>query len=325
MNETPKPPAWISKRDGRLVPFESDKISRALFAAAEEVGPADAFLTRELADSVVFFLAAEASGQTPTTAQVAELVVKVVRELGHPALAAAFTAGQGRKPRGPTPQPRRESPTEDVVYSFAPATPLAEVLRACARRYGLAAVFSRDLAAVQNDGLLTLIQAESPLELAGRAWSPPTGGRALAEALDEARYSTSDLLAVDGLDDALEAEAGLARELALGLRATGLSAVINLNGAPRPSWVGDHASGPLFSLPRSPDSAAGRTARADLWLRTLLETPLIRDRVRIDWHLAEEDVQPDRRERLAAAAGWALDGAPLAFTFDRPRDAWRRP
>src|SRR5207248_10461462 len=86
----PTPPAWVTKRDGRLVPFEADKISRALFAAAEDLGAADAFLARELADGVVHFLSAEAEGTTPTTAQVEETVVKVVRELGHPALAEAF-------------------------------------------------------------------------------------------------------------------------------------------------------------------------------------------------------------------------------------------
>src|SRR4051795_9952581 len=94
----PVPPAWVSKRDGRLVPFEADKISRALFAATEGLGRPDAFLARELADGAVHFLAAECEGQIPTTQQIAEVVVKVVRELGHPALAAAFAAhlGKGR-------------------------------------------------------------------------------------------------------------------------------------------------------------------------------------------------------------------------------------
>ena len=32
------PPAWVHKRDGRLVPFEPDKISRSLFAATETLG-----------------------------------------------------------------------------------------------------------------------------------------------------------------------------------------------------------------------------------------------------------------------------------------------
>ncbi|HZY85346.1 MAG TPA: ATP cone domain-containing protein, partial [Gemmataceae bacterium] len=60
--DEPAPPTWVYKRDGRLVPFDADKISRALFAAAEGLGRADAFLARELADAVVHFLTAEGEG-----------------------------------------------------------------------------------------------------------------------------------------------------------------------------------------------------------------------------------------------------------------------
>ena len=97
--DEPAPPAWVYKRDGRLVPFEADKISRALFAAAEGLGHPDAFLARELADAVVHFLTAEGEGPTPSTAQVAELTAKVVRELGQPALAEAFAEFGRRRVR----------------------------------------------------------------------------------------------------------------------------------------------------------------------------------------------------------------------------------
>ena len=78
--------AWVRKRDGRLVPFEADHISRSLFAAGERIGKPDPFMARELTDSVLHFLADESLGQTPSTAQIFELVVKVVRELGQPEL-----------------------------------------------------------------------------------------------------------------------------------------------------------------------------------------------------------------------------------------------
>ena len=97
MSPSPTPFAWVHKRDGRLVPFEADRISRALFAAAESLGRPDAFLARELTDSILHFLRTEACEATPTTAQIAELVVKVVRELGQPALAKAFAEAQTRK------------------------------------------------------------------------------------------------------------------------------------------------------------------------------------------------------------------------------------
>src|SRR5205807_4245513 len=87
---TPPSPAWVRKRDGRLVPFEADKISQALFAASETAGRPDAFMARELTDSILHFLAAETGGAIPKTEQIADLVIKVVRELGQPALAKVF-------------------------------------------------------------------------------------------------------------------------------------------------------------------------------------------------------------------------------------------
>src|SRR5439155_8588056 len=88
---SPRPPfSWVHKRDGRLVPFDAAKISQSLFAATETLGRPDAFLARELTDGVLHFLAKEIEDPVPTTSQVAEMVVKIVRELGQPALAQAY-------------------------------------------------------------------------------------------------------------------------------------------------------------------------------------------------------------------------------------------
>src|SRR5438128_1677698 len=122
-------PAWIYKRDGRLVPFEPDRITQALFAATEARQQPDTFLARELADGVLHFIGQEFSpSETPTTTQIAELVIKVVRELGQPALAEAF-AGENQRRAEAVPQQRVAQPaaaeisaktkSTEVVYRFA--------------------------------------------------------------------------------------------------------------------------------------------------------------------------------------------------------------
>src|SRR5258706_90094 len=83
-------PSWVYKRDGRLVPFDSDRICQSLFAATEAQGKPDASLARELTDGVLHFLTAESEDFIPNTSHIGELVAKVVRELGHPALALAY-------------------------------------------------------------------------------------------------------------------------------------------------------------------------------------------------------------------------------------------
>ena len=41
--------------------------------------------------------------------------------------------------------------------------------------------------------------------------------------------------------------------------------------------------------------------------------------LRVDWHLGERDFLPTVQNRLLVVARHAMQGAPLAFTFDRPR------
>ncbi len=95
-------PQSVVKRDGRLVPFEADKISQSLYAATEALGQPSAFMARELTDGVLHFLAAELDEAPPTTGQIAETVAKVVRELGHPALSQAIVDRARRKQQQPS-------------------------------------------------------------------------------------------------------------------------------------------------------------------------------------------------------------------------------
>src|SRR5713101_3041300 len=122
--ETPSltPFAWVHKRDGRLVPFEADKISRALFAASESAGRPDAFLARELTDSILHFLAVEITDVVPSTAQIAECVTKVVRELGQPALARAY-ADVGTRQEAESAAPREHPSGIAPSFDETPATP----------------------------------------------------------------------------------------------------------------------------------------------------------------------------------------------------------
>lgn len=330
------PPAWVQKRDGRLEPFEADKISRALFAATESLGRPDAFLSRELTDGVVHFLTEETNGATPTTIQVAEVVIKVVRELGQPALAAAIAEHDARREHGApaaravtadAAQTSGRIASEEVVLRFAAGAPLTEVLPACVRAYTLQTVFARDLVAAQADGLLTLTGLETPCELAGLVAQPTAAG--VLAAVEQARRFAGDFIALDGPEYWLGrspgpdagAARGFTRDLATGLRLTGLRAVVNLNAAAPPSWAGDLAEGPLFAGQRLPPPPERLAQLADGLARELLSSGIESSTVRIDWHLSERDFQPAAAGRLAEVAGRALDGAAIRFVFDRPRRA----
>jgi hypothetical protein len=306
------PPEWVCKRDGRLVPFDADKICRSVFTATETLGRPDAFTARELTDGVLHFLAEEAEGGTLSTRQIADMVIKVVRELGHPALAQAYAATD------------RPKTARALTADTLPVAPAGEQQSSDIdlSDYALREVFARELVSAHGAGLITLTGLEAPLELAGWLLGAPAGGRVF-EAVQKARRLAGSFIAVDGPEYLVSRSEPPLRaddfigELGVGLQATGLQAIVNLGCAVPPTWAGDLADGPLFAGQR----AAATAPPALPMLEQLLAIASLREQVRIDWHLGAADFQESAEceARLLDLARRALAGAPLAFAFDRPR------
>ncbi len=81
----------IIKRDGRIVDFDKEKITNAIFKAAKAVGGRDKELAARLADQVVKLLKERLKpGEIPTVEQVQDLVEKVLVENGHYRTAKAY-------------------------------------------------------------------------------------------------------------------------------------------------------------------------------------------------------------------------------------------
>ncbi len=95
---------------------------------------------------------------------------------------------------------------------------------------------------------------------------------------------------------------------------------LNLNCTTPPPWAEDHA-GPLFADLARTETADRRMEFIDALLAEWRLDPAALGEVH--WHLSDADFAPcadaDRQQRLLRLARWAADGAPLAFTFDRPR------
>jgi hypothetical protein len=300
---------WVFKRDGRLVPFEADKINRALFAASEALGEPSALLARELTDSILYFLASEVGNHTPTTAQIEELVIKIVRELGHPRLAQAYAQFPRIKDKDSAPQ---ETSVGRLVAGMAPSPSLAwELGRKVLGEFALSSVFTRDIVAAHDDGLLTLTGLQGPFELAACVLGSDEGS--LLESIFSVRQIASEFIAVDSPEHSCNAADSLVRELSLGLRATHLSAIVNLNCATPPSWAGELAEGPLFSEHRQHADSSLVTDASDRILEGLLAVK----EARLHWHVAERDFADLRR--LNCIVRHALNGADITFVFDRPR------
>jgi ribonucleoside-triphosphate reductase len=82
---------FIRKRDGRLVPFEEEKITQAVIKAVKAVGGEDFDKARQISHQVVEFLAIfYKDGRVPTVENVQDLVEKCLIENGHAKVAKAY-------------------------------------------------------------------------------------------------------------------------------------------------------------------------------------------------------------------------------------------
>ena len=80
----------VVKRDGRVVDFDPEKITNAIFRAAESVGGKDRALAEGLANKVVDFLTTKYDGKYPTVEEVQDSVEKVLVENGHAKTVKAY-------------------------------------------------------------------------------------------------------------------------------------------------------------------------------------------------------------------------------------------
>jgi ATP cone domain len=306
---TPRCPELVRKRDGRLVPFEADKISQSLYAATEDLGQPSAFLARELTDGVLHFLPAEVEAEPPNTSQIAELVTKVIRELGQPALAQAYAQGQKRRhQKMSTDLCKEKAAPFELKLSFSNNDPPQTITRRCLTEYSLQAVFGRDLAAAHEEGLLSLTGLEYPDELARFLMEPGDGLNGWLRFLnvpartvifDCPEYSLSEVNAPTWLS-------GLAEFC----EATGRAAVLNLNVSPPPPWVLSPPRGPLFETAAvETDAVLSARVASILWEEA---SRLGRDSIRVIWHGGDSDSAPASKRR-------AGEGGGLSFVLDRPK------
>jgi len=80
----------IKKRDGRIVPFETDKIAQAIFKAAKAVGGKDFSIAQELADKVIEIAQYVDDDEIATVEGIQDLVEKVLVKNGHYKTAKAY-------------------------------------------------------------------------------------------------------------------------------------------------------------------------------------------------------------------------------------------
>jgi hypothetical protein len=318
---TPMVPAWVMKRDGRREPFDADKISQGLYAATEAIGKPNAFLARELADSVLHFLGQENTADEVPTAQIAELVEKVVRELGQPELAMAYSR---RRAAGVEQALPARAVRDQATFNFSLQDSPDHVVTECLRAYSLRTVFGRDLAAAHADGLLDLSGLETPRLLEAIVVDPSRSEMSdspwkvgWSQVRDASRQAVR--LVFDNPELLLAAHGPTWLEgIVAALEAYRRCAVLNLRPAAPPAWANEPSVGPLFANCSSaqPTSAANSAA--------LVDAAESSEGLFIRWHLQAQDFeQPAQRQVLQAILARTDFLGSIIFTLDRRRQPLR--
>lgn len=80
----------IRKRDGRVVPFEQEKITNAIWKAAQAIGGLNKDLSEQMSEEVVSIIEEKYVDRVPTVEDVQDIVEKVLVENGHYRTAKAY-------------------------------------------------------------------------------------------------------------------------------------------------------------------------------------------------------------------------------------------
>ena len=81
---------WVKKRDGRIVPFEKEKITEAIFKAAKSVGGENRYLAEDLAEAVTLYLEKNFQDKIPSVEEIQDIVERVLIKTGHAKTAKAY-------------------------------------------------------------------------------------------------------------------------------------------------------------------------------------------------------------------------------------------
>lgn len=105
---------FIRKRDGRIVPFDKDKIAEAIFKAAKSLGGKDRKVAEKLADKAVKLLQKNFKNKFPEVEEIQDIVEKTLIENGHAKTAKIYILYREKRRQIRASQ-KKEKDSKDVI------------------------------------------------------------------------------------------------------------------------------------------------------------------------------------------------------------------
>jgi ribonucleoside-triphosphate reductase len=151
----------IQKRDGRVVAFDVEKITTAIFRAALSVGGHDLITARQLADKVVEYLIEEKKVLLPSVEEVQDAVEKVLIENGHAKTAKAYILYRDHRTRiregkselmDAVAEILVETSRENANIGNSPSAKMLQIASAASRQYYLSRMIPEDISQAHLHG-----------------------------------------------------------------------------------------------------------------------------------------------------------------------------
>lgn len=136
----------IKKRDGRDVPFDPNKITEAIYKAAQSVGGSDREMAMELTLDVLRLLKQKYNGNTCGVEEVQDMVEKVLIERGHAKTAKAYILYRSKRSRIREGKSELMDSVQDILVetsrdnanvSNSPAAKMLQIASAASKAYYL--------------------------------------------------------------------------------------------------------------------------------------------------------------------------------------------
>ena len=153
----------IRKRDGRIVTFEDQKITEAIFKAAKAVGGEDKSIAKELTQKVIEYLNENNQEMIPSVEGAQDVVEKILIENGHARTAKAYILYRDRRTR------MREGKTElmDTVKEIlvetnrenaninnSPSAKMLQIAMAASKKYYLSNLLPEEIEDAHRQGFI---------------------------------------------------------------------------------------------------------------------------------------------------------------------------
>lgn len=151
----------IRKRDGRIVPFDREKITEAIFKAARAVGGEDRVLAAELSEVVVKYIIRTSPNGIPTVEEVQDAVEKVLIETGHARTAKAYILYRARRTRMREAKSELMDVVEDILSETSrenanvgnsPSAKMLQIASAASRSYYLTRMIPEEMSQAHREG-----------------------------------------------------------------------------------------------------------------------------------------------------------------------------